>query len=139
VETAGLVMWWCISYRGWRKIDPQFVSLHEAITSTRTAMALAQARAIYQQKLPLVNALVITLEQEGADDDTITNAINEQFPGFARGQTFYTCVLCDHRGFGYGHNPAPLRRHGRCCEECNFDEVIPARISMSEAELAANE
>ena len=94
-------------------------------------MALAQAQAIYQQKLPQVNALVFTLEQEGADDETITNAINEQFPGFSRGQTFYTCVLCEHRGYGYGHNPAPLRQQGRCCDECNLEEVIPTRITMA--------
>lgn len=38
------------------------------------------------------------------------------------------CVLCDKEIKGMGHNPAPLRDKGRCCDECN-GRVILARLS----------
>lgn len=31
---------------------------------------------------------------------------------------------------GYGNNPWPVRRKGRCCDECNARFVIPLRIVM---------
>lgn len=27
-----------------------------------------------------------------------------------------------------GHNPAPVKEEGRCCSECNFSVVVPARV-----------
>jgi len=39
------------------------------------------------------------------------------------------CVLCGTEFEGYGNNPAPLNQgHGRCCDECNTDVVIPKRL-----------
>tara|TARA_B100000073_G_scaffold46081_1_gene34119 strand:- start:3057 stop:3278 length:222 start_codon:yes stop_codon:yes gene_type:complete len=39
------------------------------------------------------------------------------------------CVLCGTEFEGHGHNPAPLNQgHGRCCDECNTDVVIPKRL-----------
>ena len=44
-----------------------------------------------------------------------------------------TCVLCGgpveawHGGNGYGHNPAPLKTRGRCCNTCQASKVLPAR------------
>ena len=39
------------------------------------------------------------------------------------------CVLCGTDIEGHGNNPAPLNRgHGRCCDGCNTDLVIPMRI-----------
>jgi hypothetical protein len=47
------------------------------------------------------------------------------------------CILCNEDIRGevingvakvYGHNPAPLSREGQCCDECNMEKVIPARI-----------
>ena len=38
------------------------------------------------------------------------------------------CILCGLPYEGYGHNPSPLRKHGRCCLKCNWDKVIPARL-----------
>lgn len=47
-----------------------------------------------------------------------------------------TCVLCGQPcepwhepPTGYGHNPAPLADDGRCCNTCNDDQVIPARLA----------
>jgi hypothetical protein len=40
----------------------------------------------------------------------------------------YKCVLCDETFKGYGNNPAPLKKTGRCCDFCN-SKVVMARIS----------
>lgn len=40
-----------------------------------------------------------------------------------------TCCLCGVRFGGYGNNPTPLGRPGeRCCDDCNWMHVIPARL-----------
>ena len=39
------------------------------------------------------------------------------------------CVVCEIKIKDYGHNPYPLNNgKGRCCDNCNFRFVIPARI-----------
>lgn len=39
-----------------------------------------------------------------------------------------TCILCEEQYTGYGNNPAPLSKVGRCCDKCNSTRVIPARL-----------
>ncbi len=34
-----------------------------------------------------------------------------------------------------GHNPAPLSTTGRCCNDCNFNKVVPARIKQIEDKI----
>ena len=43
------------------------------------------------------------------------------------------CVLCKEHlsGTPYGNNPQPIRKKGKCCDRCNHDKVIPARMSGS--------
>ena len=43
------------------------------------------------------------------------------------------CCICGRVFYGYGNNAEPFRK-GRCCEECNWIYVIPARIKDVEAE-----
>jgi len=45
-------------------------------------------------------------------------------------ETQRTCVLCGCRIVGYGCNPDPLSAEGECCEHCDEEFVIPARIAM---------
>ena len=40
-----------------------------------------------------------------------------------------TCVLCRGPIEGYGHNPAPVRDEGRCCDDCNH-KVVGARLDI---------
>ena len=47
-----------------------------------------------------------------------------------------TCCLCGKEFDGYGNNPAPLKESGECCDQCNAEKVIPARL---EAVLAQGE
>lgn len=39
----------------------------------------------------------------------------------------FTCVICMVQFDGYGHTTEPIRR-GRCCNRCNDQVIIPARI-----------
>ena len=43
------------------------------------------------------------------------------------------CVLCKEHlsGTRFGNNPQPIRKKGKCCDRCNNDKVIPARMSSS--------
>ena len=43
---------------------------------------------------------------------------------------FPKCVLCKEHfsGTPYGNNAAPLRKRGKCCDKCNHNKVIPARL-----------
>ena len=46
------------------------------------------------------------------------------------------CCFCKKMLIGedkFGNNPAPLREKGRCCNECNWQLVIPARIAVLNA------
>jgi len=44
------------------------------------------------------------------------------------------CCLCGNpltawdNSRGMGNNPWPLAKEGRCCDDCNADYVLPARI-----------
>ena len=40
-----------------------------------------------------------------------------------------TCCICGKEFEGYGNNPYPVKEDGCCCNVCNIDKVIPARIS----------
>jgi hypothetical protein len=41
----------------------------------------------------------------------------------------HICSLCGKEFTGFGNNPEPLAHYRkRCCDECNADKVIPARI-----------
>ncbi len=40
-----------------------------------------------------------------------------------------TCVICEGRFTGHGHNAEPVRV-GRCCDECNIHVVLPERIDL---------
>ena len=46
------------------------------------------------------------------------------------------CCLCGEEFEGYGNDPAPLKDSGECCDRCNAEKVIPARL---EAALAPGE
>lgn len=38
------------------------------------------------------------------------------------------CCICGEPIKGYGNNPAPVKDAGVCCDKCNRDVVIPARL-----------
>lgn len=42
------------------------------------------------------------------------------------------CAICGKEIANWGNNPYPIRKdeEARCCDECNGDFVIPARIAL---------
>lgn len=44
----------------------------------------------------------------------------------------YTCCICGKKGNDYGNNSKPYKDEGRCCNECNLEYVIPARLKAFE-------
>lgn len=38
------------------------------------------------------------------------------------------CCICGKEFEGYGNNPSPIKDDGVCCDDCNVNKVIPARI-----------
>lgn len=39
------------------------------------------------------------------------------------------CCICGNPILDkFGNNPYPVKAEGRCCDECNWEYVIPARI-----------
>lgn len=42
----------------------------------------------------------------------------------------FKCCICDKLILNtYGNNPWPVKDHGKCCDTCNSDTVIPMRIA----------
>jgi hypothetical protein len=44
------------------------------------------------------------------------------------GRTF-VCSICGAEGRGWDNNAWPINM-GRCCHDCNFGRVLPARIEL---------
>lgn len=49
------------------------------------------------------------------------------------------CVICDELIEGRGNNPSPISSEGLCCDDCNFEVVIPARIDDIDIEKIEEE
>ena len=42
-----------------------------------------------------------------------------------------TCCICGKVIIGgWGNSPWPVKDNGECCDKCNIEQVIPARIKM---------
>jgi len=41
----------------------------------------------------------------------------------------WQCVICLDYFSGYGNNPDPVKEDGECCDKCNNQTVIPARLN----------
>jgi len=42
--------------------------------------------------------------------------------------THFKCCLCKKRSAGYGNSAEP-EANGRCCDDCNYERVIPSRLA----------
>lgn len=49
------------------------------------------------------------------------------------------CVICGREFSGYGNNPWPVMQSGKCCDECNFDVVLPARMAGNTRKIKAKD
>lgn len=40
------------------------------------------------------------------------------------------CVICKKDFVGWGNNPSPVKNNGECCDDCNLNKVVPARMVL---------
>ena len=45
------------------------------------------------------------------------------------GDEIWQCVICKEHYTGYDNNPDPVADTGGCCDTCNTNKVIPARMA----------
>ena len=45
-------------------------------------------------------------------------------------QDIWRCVICYEHYTGWGNNPHPVKNYGECCNDCNTNAVIPARLGQ---------
>lgn len=43
----------------------------------------------------------------------------------------FKCCICGETVTEWGNNPWPIKDHGKCCNRCNNEKVIPTRIMSS--------
>ena len=51
---------------------------------------------------------------------------------YESGRQKHTCSICKKEFVGWGNNPYPVTKgeHDRCCDDCNYQFVIPARLNQ---------
>jgi hypothetical protein len=52
--------------------------------------------------------------------------------------TTHSCSICGLPIVGYGHNAEPINK-SRCCDRCNAEHVIPARLRRQRQDKADGE
>lgn len=40
------------------------------------------------------------------------------------------CCICKKLFVGLGNNPSPVKKKGRCCDDCNLQVVIKKRLGV---------
>ena len=45
-------------------------------------------------------------------------------------ETKIKCCLCGKKFEGLGNNPAPLKKKGKCCDDCNLNKVVSKRLGL---------
>jgi hypothetical protein len=48
-----------------------------------------------------------------------------------RNKKMERCCICNKRLESYGNNPEPIMRNGECCDKCNHEYVLTARLNQS--------
>ena len=46
------------------------------------------------------------------------------------------CCICGKEFEGWGNNPWPVKSSGECCDTCNYEVVLPARIRGLEKSIS---
>lgn len=82
-------------------------------------------RCAAYDRLPAIHGLAVTLRRrlmlrlgDNVDDFLLPSEGEDDI-----------CVLCGDGIEGMGNNPEPVSNVGRCCDSCNWNEVVPVRIA----------
>ena len=81
------------------------------------------------------NKNIKTLKEDFEDENVSEPVAKDEEPPVAEElKDEHKCCICGEPIEGYGNNPFPVKTEGDCCDKCNAEVVIPARIEkMKEA------
>lgn len=80
------------------------------------------------------NKNIKTLKEDFEDENVGGPAKKDEEPPVAEElEDEHKCCICGEPIEGYGNNPFPVKTEGDCCDKCNAEVVIPARIEKVKA------
>ena len=78
-------------------------------------------------RLPAIRELAIALLRDRLE----THKPSDQLQPTIDDSMFHDyCLLCGEGIEDMGNNPEPVSSVGRCCDDCNWNEVIPVRLGL---------
>ena len=84
------------------------------------------------------NKNIKTLKEDFEDENVSEPVAKDEEPPVAEElKDEHKCCICGEPIEGHGNNPSPVKTEGDCCDKCNAEVVIPARIEKMK--VAASE
>ena len=106
-----------------KKIVQEYIRYLEALVMSNTNTMESVSKGF--------NFKTYMLKYKG-NDDKFRSDISEKEGHKSDKVEYPVCVicksLCDNE---YGNNPSPVKKSGVCCDKCNSNIVIPARMGMN--------
>ena len=79
------------------------------------------------------NKNIKTLKEDFEDENVDEPVEKDEAPVEEELEDEHKCCICGEPIEGHGNNPFPVKTEGDCCDKCNAEVVIPARIEKMKA------
>lgn len=79
------------------------------------------------------NKNIKTLKEDFEDEKVSEPVEKDEEPVEEELEDEHKCCICGEPIEGHGNNPFPVKTEGDCCDKCNAEVVIPARIEKMKA------
>lgn len=79
------------------------------------------------------NKNIKTLKEDFEDKNVDEPVEKDEGPVEEELEDEHKCCICGEPIEGHGNNPFPVKAEGDCCDKCNAEVVIPARIEKMKA------
>ena len=79
------------------------------------------------------NKNIKTLKEDFEDENVGKPVEKDEEPVEEELEDEHKCCICGEPIEGHGNNPFPVKTEGDCCDKCNAEVVIPARIEKMKA------
>ena len=79
------------------------------------------------------NKNIKTLKEDFEDENVGEPVEKDEEPVEEELEDEHKCCICGEPIEGHGNNPSPVKTEGDCCDKCNAEVVIPARIEKMKA------
>ena len=79
------------------------------------------------------NKNIKTLKADLVDENVDEPVEKDEKPVEEELEDEHKCCICGEPIEGHGNNPSPVKTEGDCCDKCNAEVVIPARIEKMKA------